>query len=67
MANNNRTVEKIDSPIVGEYKDHPILSIPTNVGDDGFGFPFSFGLNKAKAILENREAIERFVENAEGS
>jgi hypothetical protein len=65
MANNNRTVEKIDSPIVGEYKAHPILSLPVNVGEDGFGYPFSFGLAKAKAILDNIEDIERFVENAD--
>lgn len=42
-----------------EYKGKPILVIRRNEEDK---FPFSFGLSKAKLILENLEEIKKFVE-----
>lgn len=39
-------------------KEQTVLCIPT-----GGGYAFKFGLGKAKAILNNLEAIEKFVEN----
>lgn len=50
-----------------EYKGHPMLSI-WKVDDDGkkIGeYPvISFGLGKAKAIVEHASAIEKFVVNS---
>jgi hypothetical protein len=41
-----------------EYKGKPILVIKR---DEQEKFPFSFGVNKAKMILENIEEIKKFV------
>jgi len=43
----------------GEYKGKPLLVIKRNEEDK---YPFSFGLSKAKLILENIEEIKKFVE-----
>lgn len=42
-----------------EYKGNPMLVIKTTEEDK---FPFLFGLKKAKLILENIEAIKKFVD-----
>lgn len=42
-----------------EYKGHPMLVIK-NTEDEKF--PFQFGVKKAKLILENIDAIKKFVE-----
>lgn len=42
-----------------EYKGKPVLIIKRDENDK---YPFAFGLNKAKMILENLEEIKRFVE-----
>lgn len=42
-----------------EYKGKPIIIIKRDETDK---YPFSFGLTKAKLILENIEEIKRFVE-----
>jgi len=42
-----------------EYKGKPILILKRNEEDK---FPFSFGLSKARLILENIEEIKKFVE-----
>ena len=41
-----------------EYKGKPVLILRRNEDDK---YPFSFGLNKAKLILENLEEIKKFV------
>jgi len=43
---------------ISEYKNNKILQIP--LSEDGSRF-FSFGIRKAKAILENISDIEEFV------
>jgi hypothetical protein len=43
----------------GEYKGKPIITIKRNEDDQ---YPFSFGVSKAKLILENLEEIKKFVE-----
>jgi len=43
-----------------EYKGRPILVIKRSEDEK---FPFSFGLAKAKMILENIEEIKKFVED----
>lgn len=43
-------------PKVDSYKGRPVLVLNPEVP-----FPFSFGLTKAKLILENLEAIKAFV------
>jgi len=42
-----------------EYKGKPIIIIKRDEEDK---YPFSFGLSKAKLILENIEEIKKFVE-----
>ena len=43
---------------MGVYKGKPVLIIKRDENDK---YPFAFGLNKAKMILENLEEIRRFV------
>ena len=43
-----------------EFKGKPVLVIKRDAEDK---YPFSFGLTKAKLILENLEEIKRFVED----
>ena len=42
----------------GEYKGKPLLVIKRDEEDK---YPFSFGLGKARMILENIEEIKKFV------
>ncbi|MFH1128335.1 MAG: hypothetical protein WAW67_06305 [Candidatus Omnitrophota bacterium] len=42
-----------------EFKGKPILILKRNEEDK---YPFSFGVSKAKLILENIEEIKKFVE-----
>jgi len=42
-----------------EFKGKPTLVIKRNDDDK---YPFSFGMSKAKLILENLEEIKKFVE-----
>lgn len=44
---------------ITEFKGNKVLKLKRDVND----FGFSFGLNKAKLILENLEAIKEFVDN----
>lgn len=44
---------------VTKFKGLPILCIKANEEDK---YPFSFGLKKAKLILENIDKIKKFVE-----
>ena len=48
----------------GEYKGKALLIIKRNEEDK---YPFSFGLGKAKLILENIDEIKKFVEENAGS
>jgi hypothetical protein len=43
----------------GEYKGKPLLIMKRSEEDK---YPFSFGISKAKLILENIEEIKKFVE-----
>ena len=45
-----------NSVTFGEYKGHPTISIPTDRGK-----PFTFGVAKARAVLQHIEQIRRFV------
>jgi len=47
-----------------EYKGRPVLVLKRSEDEK---FPFSFGVAKAKMILENIEEIEKFVEENEAS
>lgn len=48
----------------GEFKGKPILIIKRDEADK---YPFSFGLSKAKLIVENFEEIKKFVEENSGA
>jgi hypothetical protein len=43
---------------IGEFKGKPIMILKRSEDDK---FPFSFGLSKAKLLLENIEEIKKFV------
>ena len=45
-----------------EYKGKPVLVIKDGEDDK---YPFSFGLTKARKILDNIEEIKKFVEENE--
>lgn len=47
-----------------EYKGKPLIVIKRSEDDQ---YPFSFGLSKAKLILENIEEIKKFVEENSGA
>lgn len=49
---------------VGEYKGNQIISLPVAGSTK---YPFTFGLNKAKAILEYLDDIKKFVEDNENN
>lgn len=46
-----------------EYKGKPIIVIKRSEDDK---YPFSFGVSKAKLILENIDEIKKFVEENQG-
>lgn len=46
-----------------EYRGKPIIIIKKTAEDR---FPFSFGLTKAKMIVESIDEIKKFVEENEG-
>jgi hypothetical protein len=46
----------------GEFKGKPVLIIKRDENDQ---YPFSFGLSKARLILENIEEIKKFVADGE--
>lgn len=48
----------------GEYKGKPIIILKRNTEDR---FPFSFGISKAKLILEHIDEIKKFVDESERS
>lgn len=45
-----------------EFKGRPVLIIRRDENDK---YPFTFGLSKARLILENLEEIKRFVQDNE--
>jgi len=49
-------------PKVGQYKGHPMIILNP---DDRF--PFQFGLNKARLILQHIEEIRKFVQTTEAT
>ncbi len=44
----------------GEFKGHPTMSLLKDESDE---HPFTFGLTKAKLIIDNIEAIKEFVQS----
>jgi len=44
---------------LGEFKGNKVITLKRNESDK---YPFSFGKAKAKLIIDNLEAIKRFVE-----
>jgi len=47
------------------YKGKPTFSVLTGVARDGTEFWFSFGLKKAQAVLENIDALRKWVDRQE--
>ena len=48
--------------VKGKFKGHPTLGLKRSETDEK---PFSFGLTKAKLIMENIKEIEKFVQENE--
>jgi hypothetical protein len=47
---------------IGEFKGHKVITLSR--GDDD-KYPFTFGVAKARLILDNLEDIKKFVEESE--
>ena len=45
---------------LGEYKGKPLIILKRSPEDK---YPFSFGVSKARLILDNLEAIKKFVQD----
>jgi hypothetical protein len=50
--------------VIGEYKGNPVITLKRSE-EDNYGF--TFGLSKAKLILEHLEDIKRFIEEHQKS
>jgi len=48
---------------IGEYKGSPVITLKRGEEDK---YPLTFGLGKAKLILENLEAVKAFYEANKG-
>lgn len=48
---------------IGEYKGHKTISL---MRDENDRWPFTFGVTKARLIVENFDAIKKFVEKFGG-
>jgi hypothetical protein len=61
MEENQKEVQ----PVIGEFKDKPVIRIPTvdNPSPDNAWHWFTFGKNKAKAIVKFYDAIKKFAED----
>ncbi|MBN1540939.1 hypothetical protein JW992_02255 [candidate division KSB1 bacterium] len=46
-----------DEPVTGEYKGNPVITLNPNSR-----YPFTFGLAKAKMIIDYLEEIRNFVQ-----
>ncbi|HPI73071.1 MAG TPA: hypothetical protein PK843_06945 [bacterium] len=44
-------------PVIGEYKGNPVITL-----NPGERFPFTFGVSKARLILQHLEDIRAFVD-----
>ncbi len=49
--------DSADQPRIGEYKGKPVITL-----NPESRYPFTFGLSKAKLILEHLEDIQTFVQ-----
>ena len=53
--------EKLGATIA-EFKGNPVISLPVS---GSMRYPFTFGLNKAKAIIQYLDDIKKFIEEEE--
>ncbi len=53
--------EKLGATIA-EFKGNPVISLPVS---GSMRYPFTFGLNKAKAIIQYLDDIKKFIEEQE--
>ena len=56
----DNTEERTNQPEISEYKGRPVITL-----NPGERYPFTFGLMKAKLILEHLEDIRNFVKEHE--
>ncbi len=55
------TIEIPEEVTTGSYRGNPTITLP-----NGTQYGFSFGVGKAKLIIEHIEAIKKFVEDNSG-
>lgn len=51
---------KTQKATIGSYKGQPTISLPV---DDSGKYPFTFGLRKARAVLDYLDDIRAFVQS----
>lgn len=56
--NDNTDYPEVTKPVVSEYNGNKVLALPN---PERPTFPFRFGISKAKMIVDNISAIEKFV------
>lgn len=56
VAPKKRIVKDTTAPVLGEYNGHPLIVFNPNAR-----YPQSLGVSKCRLILENIEAVKRFV------
>lgn len=54
----DKTRGKVMTSVESDFKGHPVISLKK----EGNMYAFTFGVEKAKLILENIESIKAFVE-----
>ena len=55
---NMNATDKAPKPEIGEYNGKPVITLKRTEIDK---YPFSFGLGKARLIVQHFEAIKKFV------
>jgi hypothetical protein len=56
MEEEQQQNQQENEPVIGEFKGNPVITLNPNSR-----YPFTFGLSKAKLILEHLDSIKKFI------
>ncbi len=56
MEEEKQQQQQENEPVIGEFKGNPVITLNPNSR-----YPFTFGLSKAKLILEHLDRIKEFI------
>jgi hypothetical protein len=56
MEEEKQQPQQENEPVIGEFKGNPVITLNPNSR-----YPFTFGLSKAKLILEHLDRIKEFI------